>query len=538
MIQVGDSERNVSGVSLVDNGGFLDLPHEDPYDEELYASQDLDLRKRAYKGAWANNQLSMFYFNVTFPGNKGARNTSKGQQFPLPTTFTAPLSSIALSGIDGHYLELANTITNTSGLNLSAKAQQRLSVTADNFTIASMRCSGFGTGDSANISNVAINCGYLFGAPRRSDGKESLIFEPEHNYTQNMFVCASGMQASIKTVKFVINGTASLANLRVDSVQDKVFNGEKSKPLWAVEKTGRNISDLQPLWGLVHDRHEKSENLYTLRREKFWLPAVSSLLMMSSQDGLASANAPASALSTAFGSSLAGSEKADYTGETNIALNRLWRSFSKSASSAGSIINLITTDILVASLVGTKSAITRPDSAAIPKGADSGYLPANAVALVSGFRRQLQYNLLYAIPALIILVFLIAVIILALFMWVTRRFKLAVLKQLLNQTATGRTVTNILYPELCDPQAPTSEWLDKAGGSHLAFAVVPRHEVTTGSASASGSFVNNSRGLPKMVVDDDKQALTRGASTIRFGGGGKGRQPLYRVLSQDDVHDP
>lgn len=64
VIQVGDRETNVTGMNLVDDGGFTDLPRLDPYADEIYASQDLNLYNRAYKGAFRSNGLSMLYFNV------------------------------------------------------------------------------------------------------------------------------------------------------------------------------------------------------------------------------------------------------------------------------------------------------------------------------------------------------------------------------------------------------------------------------------------------------------------------------------------
>lgn len=440
------------------------------------------------------------------------------------------MTAIQLSGINGRFLDLASTVNlNTTGLNISSTAAQRLQVSSENFTYAEMSCSGFGGADRANISNIGIQCGYLFGAPRRADGAEALIFEPEQNYTQSMFTCASAMQASIKTVKFFVNGTGSLANLRVDSIIDKVYPDEASKPLWAVEKTGMNISDLQLLWGIVDNRYEKDENLYTMRKDKFWLPATS-MTILSSSDSLASSNAPSAALTSVFQSSLTGGSM-DYTGETNIALNRLWKEFSKSASTAGNIINLIATDIMAAAMVGTKSAIIRTDSPAIPRADNSGDLPPNAAILVSGYRRQVQYRWVYAIPAFIIVAFVGAMVLLALVMWISRRFHFTMLKQLLNQTSTGRTVTNILYPELCDSQASTSEWVDKAGASHLAFAVVPKQSAL--GSSPSGSLL----GDRQMMMHPHDGSLSRGSSTLRFGGGGEKKAPLYRVLSQSDIKD-
>lgn len=107
----------------------------------------------------------MFYFGVSFPGNKGPRNNSRDRQFPLSTTYKPSLYGVALSGIDGHFLDLSYKPGNTSALNLTAEARYKMSITSSNFTIAEQLCSGFGSGDRANMSNIAIACGYVLGAP-------------------------------------------------------------------------------------------------------------------------------------------------------------------------------------------------------------------------------------------------------------------------------------------------------------------------------------------------------------------------------------
>lgn len=37
------------------------------------------------------------------------------------------------------------------------------------------------------------------------------------------------------------------------------------------------------------------------------------------------------------------------------------------------------------------------------------------------------------------------------------------LRRLLNRVSTGRAITNVIYPDLCEPDAPTKEWVSKAG---------------------------------------------------------------------------
>lgn len=523
LIQITDTNSNISDVSLVDNGGFSDIPRMPPYPDQVYASQDLDLYVRAYKGAWASNLLAMIYFNVSYLGNTGPRNTSKGREFLLNSYYTLTLQALKLSEIDGDFLDLSSGLSNTSALNLSSAARSRLSITRNNLPTAEMQCHGFGGGDMANISNVGIKCGYLLGVPRRVDGTDFLIFEPQTNYTQNLYVCASGLRASIKSVGFSINGTSSLANLRVTSVQDKAYSNNALKPLWAVEKTNATINEFRPLWGLVHDRHESSKELWTLRKEKFWLPTWSAFISIrSSLDSLASTNAFGAGLSEVYKGF---SFKSDYSGETNIALNRLWQSYSQSPATAGNIVNLIWTDIIAAAVVGTKPAIMNSASSSQSTGHRNA-VSSNVRAQVRRYKPQLRCKLPYAIPAFLSLLLVAILISAALIMWISRRFSLSVLRQLLNQTSTGRAVTNVLYSDLCDPDAPTSEWVEKAGKSRLAFSTVPNETVAGVSGSDDDEHHVSERKPPI-------RTLTLGLGVSR----GEGKYPLYRALSQTDIDE-
>jgi hypothetical protein len=463
LIEFGNSIYNLTGFGLIDEGGFTNLPRQLPHADQFYASQDLDLRIRAEKGAWVNNALFMDYFGVSYPGNSGPRNTSLGRQFPLSPTFQPQLNGIALSGITGYFLDLSSSASNTTGLNLTQQAQNRLSVTANNFTLADMECSGVSVVDQVNISNVQISCGYLLGAPQRSDKKDSRVFVPYQNYTQKLFVCASGIQASVKTVKFSVNSTASsLADTKVVSVEDKTYSTNSSMPLWAVERTNMNLTDIKALWGLVDDQHEKAEGLWTLRKEKLWLPAIASTLasLKANVDSLATANVPAAAMYEVYSSS--DSRIFDYSGKTNVALNSLWQSFSGSAATAGNIVNLIYTDMLAAAVVGTRSGVVQDVSSR-----GSPATSSKTSSQLQVFVKHIEYNLIYAIPAFLSLVLAALTVVAAFLMFLTRRFSFQKLKQLLNQSSTGRAVLNVIQPELCDPRAPTKEWVEKAGSTSL-----------------------------------------------------------------------
>jgi hypothetical protein len=266
---------------------------------------------------------------------------------------------------------------------------------------------------------------------------------------------------------------------------------------------------------LVHDRYETAEGLWTLRVENFWLPAVSSeLTVTKSSDSLASTEVFGAAFGGVYGSSSKGSsygQLADYSGRLNMALSRLWRELSISSASASSIIDLIYAEVLATATVGTKSAVITSSSG------DGSDVP-NTLASTTKFTRQLQYNFLYAIPAAIIVACTVVAVLFVFIMWVMSRFSIALMRHLLNQTSTGRLCTNLLYPGLCEPTAPTSEWIDNAGSTKLAFSMTPKDE-----AVASDSTTEFQKSQLRM-------------SSLKFGQTDRRKTPLYRGLSQEDVH--
>lgn len=343
-----------------------------------------------------------------------------------------------------------------------------------------------------NASHIAVDCGYIYGAAHIEDGRETLLFAPFTRYKRNLYVCASAMQASIKTVDFSINGTASLANLRITAVHDKKYASEKSKPLWAVENLNSPLRDTSPLWGLVDDRFEGTKGFDFIRTDKFILPATSPLLDISgSVDSLAGKDVFSGALASTYGSVSPG--LLDYSGQQDFGMYTAWKRLTRSPVTAKEMINLIITDLLAAATVGTKSTISkvpaRADSLAVedsPRGTPSGIL-------VAKYRKAIVYNFYYAIPAFIVLLMWAVIIAAALFMWVFSHFNMQTMRQVLNQTSTGRLVTNLRHPEVCGPAAKTTEWQRSAGLVRIQFDniaprsnTMPLHDMPPSEKSGGG----------------------------------------------------
>ena len=61
-----------------------------------------------------------------------------------------------------------------------------------------------------------------------------------------------------------------------------MYASKATTPWWAVEKIGGlNVSDVQPIWGLVVDEFEHDLGLWTNNHDSMYLPVSSSAAMAS-----------------------------------------------------------------------------------------------------------------------------------------------------------------------------------------------------------------------------------------------------------------
>jgi hypothetical protein len=328
---------------------------------------------------------------------------------------------------------------------------------------------GFVSQDNANISFIATATGFLLGAASRIDNPEGVSrLDPGTKWTAPIHSCASALKAFVMDVDFVMNGSASLSNLYVESATPRTYETNATTPLWAIENTGMNIGDVAPYWGLVDDRYETSPNLWTMRKPSMYLPAgAGSETALVSVDASAGALGPASVLQAVyvdalnFGIGPTSDGLPDYTGKTNFPIFLRWQSLSRQASTASTIINLIWTDIAANYLIGAKS------NPGIGVSGPSG----NAQTSISGvrlFNRVTTYDLRYAIPAFIFLAVYLAILAFALILRVLNRARLGNMKNLLNQTATGRAVT-IERHGLEVATYSTKRWIERYGHETIEF---------------------------------------------------------------------
>lgn len=322
---------------------------------------------------------------------------------------------------------------------------------------------GFVSSDPANITNIVVQTGLLLGAASRVGESGPVRLDPGTNWSSPLFVCASSVSASVKTVSLRINGTALLSNLVVANITSKVYPNEASKPLWAVEDTGLEIRDVAPSWGIVADGYENAPGLWTRRADKLYLPAgAGSQAYLNNDHGDAGAIAAEIALSHTYSDASVRSTVTgmpDYSGYTNYPMFLKWGRLSRSAATAPQIINLIWTDIMANYVMGTRSHLSRgrvgtPDA-------------ESANVSVVTFKRRIRYDLRYAIPALVFLVVYLISLASSVLLLVSRRSGFGLLRRLLNQTAVGRAVTMDRNPDKLPHDVKTKIWIQEMGDEDI-----------------------------------------------------------------------
>jgi hypothetical protein len=308
-------------------------------------------------------------------------------------------------------------------------------------------CTGAGNGDYANITNILVNCGSMRGVPRRTSPGSQLVFESGSTWSQPMYVCASAVKATIKTVSFNYNGTHDqLSSLNVTNIEDKTYPNTQSMPLWGVENTGNayEMQDLNLIWGLVSDEYENHPNVSTVRQPSLYLPGWESTLFggdagmpSTSWENLPGSDFSVGALASAYAVG-AGSDSTgpDYTGLSNMALWARWQTLTNSPITAAMIPNLIFTDTAAAAVVGTKGVLG-PENVA----------QENLVALaVTPTVSRIKYHYPFAIPALVGALVLVVITVMAFVTMCLRGAGINKMRLHLQQLSPGRIYTTFLYP--------------------------------------------------------------------------------------------
>ncbi|KAF3038671.1 hypothetical protein E8E12_007331 [Didymella heteroderae] len=430
ILSSGASPGSAFRLNLTDRGGFVNLNRTYPEWERGDTQQNPELWLRAYKAAWFNNALTMAFMNVTNVVNETTHlqafsylSSTMNKTFPLhypggeivSRMLIVRPSSLQVSASFGGYLhdlDVGQSNVSTFGnatkeydfpsklpvynnpFNISTSFSG--SRMYNNFSAAELVCAGSGDGDLANITNMVGKCGLLYGTPRRQDGSASLLFEPSSAWTLPMYSCMSVVKASIKTVSFLLNGTDGLSGITIQSIEEKKYLNEESRPLWAVENSDMPLAHGNPLWGIVAPEVAARLNVSTVRKDELYLPGYAGkTFYLGSHENLPSADFAAQALGSAYQTGQTTSTS-DYSGSNNLALFRLWQEYSRTAPTSAKILNLIWTDLAANLVLGTKGLHFEPTGS---RKRDATAVPESKMPKVTSYTRRVKYKYVYGIPA-------------------------------------------------------------------------------------------------------------------------------------------
>ncbi|KAK2875962.1 hypothetical protein FQN49_001483 [Arthroderma sp. PD_2] len=446
-------------IYLVDNGGFVNLGEDPPFDDSADLQEDPQLRATAHRTAWFHSMQPAVYFNLTTTDNTYNGKSELGKRYNI--TPSSPRDEFRAYQPGNQRIEIGSPITEL----LESAAYTKFTYRVPN---ERGHVSQFKMTKAVDMSSVDVYSGIMLGAPTLKDGDDS-TFKPLTNWTQKVISCASAARASIKVVSFSMDGrlqgsgslqdgsqpNTRLRDVRVVKISDKEYANDESKPLWAIEKSNLSASNYSPMWGIVDSKYQDSPSIYTRRKEHLWLPPGQQKGGLFRFLGTIDSN-PASAHSASLLEAYSGiieksSGEWDYSGKTYGLFVR-WQKLSASDKTAGSIINLIWTDLMANLVVGTN-----------PGPWSASRRTASIRSLITPKKKRVAYDFRFAIPAIILVALWVAVLCPTIVLSFRARVSLPALRQLANKLSPGRMATNLLASETCSFDAPTREWARKAG---------------------------------------------------------------------------
>jgi hypothetical protein len=371
-------------------------------------------------------------------------------------------------------------------------------------SIEAVDCNGVHERDLANITNVYVACGLVMGVPIRTDGGPKAIFDNGSTWSVPIYSCATALKATVKTVGLSVDPQATgrgLASLKVDSVTEKTYEKEQDQPLWGMEESGMRITDIPTVWGMISEEYAKYPNVSSIRQPSFRLPGYAGRGSLGGEglfnsppeilfQNLPAHDFPVQVANTIYTeSSIRGgimNEEwpVDMRGRAVLAVYARWSDLSRNASSVGTIIDLIWTDLAASAVVGTKGTLGPGNNAAAAAAAD---VP---VVMIKPTVLKIRYHLAFGIPAFLLLVVIGLISGLAVFSFVTHMSTLEVLKLRLQQLSVGRVFTTVLYPEGSNFTMSPRDWSVTSGKRTVTLDGLKRPDL------ADGGY-----GGPHVVVD-------------------------------------
>ncbi|OAQ60042.2 hypothetical protein VFPPC_16830 [Pochonia chlamydosporia 170] len=461
----------IESLVLTDRGGFVNLNKTLPYYDRSNMQLNPDLRGRAYMAAWATNALTMHYFNVSNPNPDAFSymNSAIGKSFQLSSRNADYFFDALTTSTRWDRFLNFGLFTNSSSYKPPPNPFQ---INSGNFSMVPTLCSGAGGKDLGNITNIAVVCGLIYGAPRRQDGSEQFTFDEGSSWTIPLYSCATAVKATVKSVDLRANGTLGLRSLNVVNLRNKVYKSEQDKPLWGIEDANMTLADAMPLWGLIAPSYEGHRNVSTVRKESLYLSSFAGIAasgLASSVQYLPGVEFYVDALRTAYNigpSSIAllGGTIIDYSGRTNMAMYAKWQQLSRTENATSKILNLIWTDVSASAVMGTKGVLG-------PRKSSETGRPVRVA--VKQIVRRVKCRLAFAVVSYVVAALCFLVTVAALVFWIMGGTNIATMKRQIRQTSTGRILTAFLYPQGPGLRAKTGDWVPAVGTKYVNLSETP-----------------------------------------------------------------
>ncbi|KAK5087844.1 hypothetical protein LTR05_002059 [Lithohypha guttulata] len=487
---------------LVDHGGFVNINRTDPYaaassttgEYPFVDSQNSPmLYDRAYYAAWLTNVFSMQFLNITAPRTNRSRISSTlNQNFRVngsfagyvPTDFQYIWRTRSLSELVAPpYIYTSDPTEYSTNYSSNPEIANPFKVSANVFDQFSKYCKTSYGGDPVNITEIAVEIGMVGGVGHRVDeGLEGSKDVKAHNSTweRPIYICSGATKAKVKTVTFRYNSTidTSLAGLYVKYIKDKTYTDSDPAPTWGLETPDPkfNISDINPLWGIIDSARKKAPNLTTLQAPSFYIPhsaesAVDGMLFdlwYTRGDNVPMIRTPPDLWSATLYSS---SNGPDYSGKDNQDLQQLWTALSRNSTGIEKMLRLIWVDLAANYLVGTKGHHTTKHRQPVSYSANSKRQASSrqsgqATFPVHVLEHHIRYHWVYAIPALVCVSIVVAILLFALVSMMCGRGTITRLKYYLYAITSGRVMAAFVYPNeggMDHRQAETNIWIQEVG---------------------------------------------------------------------------
>lgn len=301
----------------------------------------------------------------------------------------------------------------------------------------------------------------MYGAAQRTDGSTLTAMEAGSTWSVPLYACASSIKATVKSTIFNLNGTQDqgLGALSIKDVRPKNYTDDNSMPLWGVENTGLNYSQISPIWGLISPKYATHPNISSVRKESLYLPAGIDIryIESTSYSETTYQNMPGTdfympAMAMAYGAT--SGLQTDYSGYLNMGMLVRWKELASTPETAGKIINLIWTDAAAAAVVGTKGAL----------GPNNDGIASDIVKIkVQPMVKRIKYNLLFAIPAFVLLFLVLVVTVIAILTAVLHSANISTMRIHLFRSSMGRIYTTFMFPDYVDLRMSTPEWREAVG---------------------------------------------------------------------------